>query len=97
MIKQFELGSRTIQVKEIDVAFESVSQTGESDNASGIIRVANKARGVKSIPDDARNVILYHEVFHMILDELAYDELSSNESFVQSVAVLLAQFDKTKK
>lgn len=40
---------------------------------------------------------LYHEVVHSILDEIGRDDLSSDETFVQSFSLLLHQFEKTKE
>jgi hypothetical protein len=40
---------------------------------------------------------IYHEVVHGILNTIDRHDLSEDENFVQNFAVLLHQFEKTKK
>ena len=40
---------------------------------------------------------IYHEVVHAILESMGEDALSGNDKFVQNFALLLHQFETTKK
>ena len=51
----------------------------------------------KKTTEFGKEQTLYHELVHVILDELGRHELSRDEKFVQSFSILLHQFEKTKK
>ena len=51
----------------------------------------------KGINTDLVNQTLYHEVIHAILESMSEHTLSQNEEFVQKFALLLHQFETSKK
>lgn len=94
MIKQFELGGKTYHVNKVsDIAG---NRMGLCYDATNLIELATSVHN-KPVPNSSMEQTLYHEVLHSILDSLGYEALSGDETFVQSVACLLHQFDKTKK
>ena len=60
------------------------------------ISIAETSNKQIIIPVCMKNTF-YHELVHMILIKLGYTELSDNEVFVQSFALMLEQFDDTKR
>lgn len=94
MIKEFKIGGITykiIYVKEIDDG-----SLGICSQVTKTIKIALNHNG-RSIDDEGLGQTLYHEVLHAILGELAQDDLNNDEKFVQSLSLLLHQFEETKK
>jgi hypothetical protein len=92
MIKKFTLGAVDWKVKIDNKRLDDLRIMGLCEFPKSLI----------SIHDDieSRDLIdqtLYHEVIHAILDSIGEHELSDNEDFVQKFAILLHQFEATKK
>lgn len=60
------------------------------------IKLCNKYKG-DVLADSKIEETMYHEVVHAVLRSMEEHELASNEKFVQTFALLLHQFEKTKK
>lgn len=45
----------------------------------------------KSLPKKMKNAVLIHEILHGILIQLGYNELSNDETLVQSLSIAIAQ------
>lgn len=50
----------------------------------------------KRLPKKIKKRVLYHEILHGILVQLGYNELSDDETFVQSMANAMYQMFKLK-
>lgn len=94
MIKEFTLGATKWTVEEVDRIDDDA--LGVSHLTESRIEIAKTWKG-SDISDGCKQTTLSHEVIHAILDTAGYYELSNNEKFVQMLAVLIEQFDKTKK
>lgn len=95
IIREFKLGSTKWSVKQVN-GFKSSTQLGESSLGEATIRLSKNWCNNK-VNKQMMEETLYHEVVHAILDTMAEYDLSANEKFVQNFAVLLRQFEKTKK
>lgn len=51
----------------------------------------------KSMPKDLKESVLYHEIVHGILVSLGYNDLSTDETFVQGFSNALYQMFKLRK
>lgn len=92
--REFQLGSHTINV--IMVEKIEGENSGESHEFENKMLIANTSNEYK-IDTIVKRAIFYHELVHMILDKLGYEELSKDEPFVQSFGLMLQQFEETKK
>ena len=90
-VKEFKLGEKTYKVEYV----ESIDDTGlgRSTACIGNIKIAKKFYG-NEIPEDSMEQTLWHEVLHVVFDELGMYDHSKNEQLLQSLAILLHQFDK---
>jgi hypothetical protein len=95
MIKEFTLGATKWKVKEVD---ELISHTdlGECNIAITQITISKNWKGEK-VSKECKETTVYHEALHAMLDTLGYYKLSHDEKFVQSLSVLMQQFEQTKK
>ena len=94
MIKEFKLGGRQYTVKlEEDIDDNGL---GRCYAPLGLIKISKTCNG-KSLPEDSMEQTLYHEVLHAMLDELGYSDLSGDETFVQGLALMMHQFETSKK
>ena len=86
--KKFDLLGADYTVKEVEeIEIENPDQyrTGEENNLKREILIARTAKGVV-IDDRRKRVTLLHELFHAILDEGQYLDLSSNEPLIEWLA-----------
>lgn len=92
---QLQLGGQTIKIV-IDNDIIIDDNLGLSHDCKNLITIANK---YKSDPLSFESIeqTIWHEIFHLILNKLGYDEQSDNEIFVQSVSLLIHQAIKTLK
>lgn len=94
MIKSFKPGVGTYKVREVD--FINESTLCQLNGPVGLIQISKSCNNIL-VSEDIKLQTIYYEVVHVILDDLGYYELSSDETFVQSFECLLHQFEKTKK
>jgi len=92
--KKFKLGAIEYIVKVVKYIAERVM--GECSISKKEILISETHNNNK-IPELGMEQTLYHEVVHVILDEIGRDDLSLDETFVQSFSLLLHQFEKTKE
>lgn len=95
MIKEFTLGATKWKVEEVDKLRNSkvmgLSSLGETK-----IFISKSWQG-EVVSRASKETTLYHEVLHAILDTLGQHTLSEDEVLVQGLALLVEQFEKTKK
>lgn len=84
--KRFECMGFTINVK-----MDEMSDCGKWHPDKQLIRIA------KGNPDQVTEQTFWHEFMHCALSNLSYDELDSNEQFVDQMAQCLYQLEKTRK
>ena len=94
MIKKFTLGAIEYNVSVVPHIRNRVM--GECCIINKEIEIADTSHSIKSQKGGMEQT-LYHEVVHVILDEIGRDDLSSDETFVQSFSLMLHQFEKTKE
>ena len=88
--KRFECMGSTIRVVEVEFhdSAECIGHYSPDDRMIGI---------QKGLPPEIRRQTFMHELLHCILDHLNYEELNKDEQFVDTVAMLLYQYEKTQK
>lgn len=92
MIKEFTLGGIKWTIKADEAKLDELNLLGLCEFPKSLISIY--ANGIdKSLIDQT----VYHEVVHAILESMGENELSSNDKFVQNFALLLHQFEITKK
>jgi len=96
MIKEFTLGAVKWKVEINNKLTDENGIYGRCIPDSSKIILADNYRSVKRTKESVEET-LYHEVVHAILSSLNYIDLYQDDLFVQQLAVLLYQFDKTKK
>lgn len=94
MIKEFYIGAVKWSVNEVEKIQDNYS--GESDAFNETITIAKSSKENK-FSENYKELTLYHEAVHAWLDSLGYHKLSSDEAFVQGMAILIHQFENTKK
>ena len=72
-------------VEEVECVSKDELRKGEVNYLTGEIKLD------KSMPDGMKNQVLMHEIMHVILDLLGYDELAADEQKVQGIATALHQ------
>jgi hypothetical protein len=92
MIKEFTLGGIKWTIKEDESRLDDLKLLGLCEFPKSLISIY-----VKGIDENLVEQTLYHEVVHAILESIGENELSSNDKFVQNFALLLHQFEITKK
>ena len=93
MLKTFQLGAKNYKVKQIE---HDTYNLGRSFVPLCLIQIQNLWEG-KEVPEISKEQTLFHEVVHCILGEMGRNDLSDDENFVQSFAVLMHQFFRTMK
>ena len=89
--KSLEVGGITITVIEDPNLYETHGAYGMMDMDRGKLLIE------KSLVGDTRAITYHHELVHMILNTLGRTELNEDEAFVDSVANLLWQANKTAR
>jgi len=84
--KSFELQGRTITVVTKPLDGDTVAQWDARRDEITII---------PGLPKDLATQSFYHEFLHAALDALGRDDLSKDEGFVDQLAGLVAQMNKT--
>jgi len=93
VIKSFQLAARKYKV---NYAKDDSNNLGLSKSPLCEVTVQTIFAG-REVPEISQEQTLYHEVVHCILDEIGRNDLSDDETFVQSFAGMMHQFAKTKK
>lgn len=89
--KYFYLFGEKIKVSQVN-QIDRGKKFGECDFNKNIIRIAKT-----EINQDQRESTFHHELMHMILYHLGYEELSNDEKLVDHLGKALHQVAKTSK
>jgi len=92
MIKEFNLGGVTWSVKIDNSRLEDLCLLGMCENPKALISLCDDGINAEIIEQT-----LYHEVVHAILDSMGEKELSADDKFTQRFAMLLHQFETSKR
>lgn len=94
MIREFYLGAAKWEVEEV----KEIDHTGLGlcSSIQTKISIAKNCRNLK-VSQEAKEEALYHEVVHAMFETVGRIDLSHDEVLVQSLSVLMRQFEKTKK
>ena len=92
MISRFSLGGVKWKVVVDNKRLDDMGLLGLCEHSKSLITLYDGLRN-----PELTDQTLYHEVVHAILDSIGEYELSQNEKFVQQFAVLLHQFETSKK
>jgi hypothetical protein len=92
MIKEFTLGGIKWTIKEDESKLDELNLLGLCEFPLSLISIYHKGIDKKLVEQT-----IYHEVVHAILESIGENELSANDKFVQNFALLLHQFEITKK
>jgi len=95
-IKEFTLGAVKWTVKFDNDRMSERKAIGTASFTESTIYLADKHDGI-DIPPDLIDQVFYHELTHSIFDALGYEKLCDNEKLVQSIGLLLHQFETTKR
>ena len=93
---EFKLNGKKITVEFDDDYCEGEGYLGEADFDLRLITLASKD-GDKKLPQSEIQKTFYHELMHLILDAANRHKLKYNEDFVDTVGLLLYEFERTKK
>lgn len=89
----FQILGHTYKIKLVKKVDEEGNR-GEVDFENKIIKIQKPSKGYSY---DMALETLYHEIFHSLLDELEYTELSKNEELVERGGRVLHQVIKSMK
>lgn len=92
MINEFTLGGIKWSVIADNRRLKDLNLLGLCETDKSLISIYDKG-----IDENLVEQTIYHEVVHSILESIGENELSSNDKFVQNFALLLHQFERTKK
>ncbi len=82
--RNFSLFGETYKVRQV-VKVDKKDSWGESDRVKNIIRIK------KGLNQEQKEQTYLHEVLHVALDNLGYEEYSDDEVFVDTMAKALHQ------
>lgn len=94
--EKFKLNGKTIEVIIDNDYCASENLLGEADFTDKIITLCDRFNGQK-LSKNEKEKVYYHELIHMILDAMGKDVLKYDEDFVDRFAVLLHEYEKSKK
>lgn len=80
------------KIKEVEVIDEPIEGVVQGK----ILYSKEKILIKKKLPKKLKRQVLFHEVLHGILVQLGYNELSDDETFVQSLSVVMSQMFEMK-
>ena len=90
--KEITIGGQIIKIEIVDSINSYSNSLGEACLGAGFIRIANSFRNNAYKQSDGSKLnTFYHELTHVILDNMGKDELSANEEFVSSFAGFLTE------
>lgn len=94
--KKFKLFATTINVEWDNKGLNDRSTYGESRYGESKI-ILSKTQGQQNLSKDKIMDVFYHEKVHIILNTLGYNDLSSDEIFVDTFAKLFRQSVETEE
>ena len=93
---EFKLNGKKIVVEFDDEYCKDEGCLGMADFDLKIITLTSKGED-KKLPKAEVDKTFYHELMHLILDAANRHQLKWNEDFVDTVGLLLYEFERTKK
>lgn len=86
-MKKIKICGITFKIKEVNTIDE-----GEEGITQGQILYSEAKIFIKKgLPKELKKAVIFHEVLHGMLVQLGYTQLSSDETFVQSLSGLMFQ------
>ena len=82
-MKEFKLAGKTVNIEEVETIDHEPNLLGQCSLVTLKIQLANKWKG-EDVPQDSKDQTLWHEITHLILDDMCKHELSADEEFVQN-------------
>lgn len=89
---KIEICGIPFKIKEVEVIDEQIEGVTQGQILFSKAKILIK----KKLPKKLKRQVLFHEVLHGILVQLGYNELSEDETFVQSLSVVMSQMFKMK-
>ena len=94
--REFKLNNKKIIVEFDDAYCKDEDCLGMADFDLKLITLTSKVNN-KRLPKAEVDKTFYHELMHLILDAANRHKLKWNEDFVDTVGLLLYEFERTKK
>lgn len=92
--KQFDLIGRTIKVRNVERCMDCDSSVdGQAIYSNGIIELKIS----RDQCEEYKEFVFFHELVHHLLNAIAYDKLTKDETFTDRLAGVLYQAIKTMK
>jgi hypothetical protein len=88
--KEFKIFGETYKVKQL-AKIDKLGSWGEHNPNKNVIKI------LKSLNDEQKQQTFYHEILHVILYNLKYDELNEDEVFIDRLSKALHQIITTSK
>ena len=92
----FEIFGEKIKVKIVKKLNFNESAVGMTYHRKGLIEIQDSTEAWP-ISKDSMEQTFFHELMHLVLKKLSYDELSSDENFAERMGNALQQVFKTMK
>lgn len=92
MPKKIKICGIPYKIKEVDV----IDEPDEGVIQGKILPSRSTILLKRSLPKQVKKSVLFHEILHGLLLELGYNDLSENETFVQSLSNAMYQTFKLK-
>lgn len=90
MVQNVKILGVDYAVEEVDCVDKYSPKRGEVDNLKCVIKID------KTMPPDAKDQTLMHEIMHAIFDRLGYFELCDDEEKVQGIGMAVHQLFSTQ-
>lgn len=84
---KIEICGIPFKIKEVEVIDEPIEGVTQGKILFSKAKILIK----KKLPKKLKRQVLFHEVLHGILVQLGYNELNEDETFVQSLSVVMSQ------
>lgn len=95
--EKFKLSGKTIKVIVDDDYCQQENCLGEADFTERLITLSSYDSGIKKkLSKKEKEQTFFHELVHMILDSMGKDRLKYDEDFVDTFAMRLHEYERTK-
>lgn len=94
--ERFKLNGKVVKVIIDDEYCIEQKYLGEADFTDKLITLCDKYKG-KKLSKCQKEKVYFHELIHMILDAMGKEELKYDEEFVESFALKLYEYEKSKQ
>lgn len=86
---KIKVGGQVIEVRDVERCDNN--NVGEAHTCGGFIEIADKFNKDDVQSADSKRNTFFHEMIHVILSNMGYNELNDNEKFVCSFAGFLTE------